>query len=132
MANNTGLSVERVVLLNKLKDKVKEMPKLVKEYKADQDAYYKEVNAWVEETIKDATNIKEINARQYREEFVHIEFTPKALKTKPKYTGPERPDYSDYGMDSALRELNNAINILEMSNSENVGVTMMNKVSRFL
>lgn len=132
--NSTSVQVERVVLIKRLKERVKEMPKQAKEYEVAKKAYEQAVTDWLLNLVKDPANIKEVHrSSNYRnDEFANVYFTAKALKTKPKYEGPEEPRIQGYFLDTATREMTNTITILELSNSEYVGVSILNKVSQYL
>lgn len=126
----SSVQVERVVLVKRLKEILKEIPKDAKEYDDAQKSYKQEVTDWLKELVKDPANFSKTEAYWWRgDDTVIISFTPKALKTKPKYTGPEQPRVM--GM-YAEREIQNTINVLELSNSEFVGVSILNKVSQYL
>lgn len=134
MARATNsVQVERVVLIKRLKERVKEMPKEVKEYETAHKAHEQAVSDWLVNLVKDPANIKEVHRNsRYDGLYASVHFTAKALKTKPKYDGPDAPRLSGYMLDTAIREIQNTINILELSNSEYVGVSILNKVSQYL
>jgi len=134
MARTTGVQVDRLLLIGKLKDKVKELPKAIKEYDDAKKAYDKEVIEWLKALVSTASAIKDVTANcHYRnEDYASVYFTDKALKTKPKYTGPDQPRLSGYSLERALEEIKNTINILELSTDDKVGVSILNKVSMYL
>ncbi len=135
MARATNsVQVERVVLIKRLKERVKEMPKEAKDYEAAKKAHEQAVIDWLLNLVKDPANIKEVTrgSNYHNENYANVYFTSKALKTKPKYDGPEQPRMMGYMLDTAIREMENTINILELSNSEFVGVSILNKVSQYL
>lgn len=134
MSRTTGVQVDRILLIGKLKDKVKDLPKVVKEYELAQEAYKKEVVEWLTSLVSTPNAIKEVTSNNHyrNEDYASVYFTDKALKTKPKYTGPDQPRISGYSLDRALEEIKNTINILELSTSETVGVSILNKVSMYL
>lgn len=133
MARTTSIDVARVDLLKRLKERVKEIPKAAKDYDAAQKAYRAEVEDWATNLANDPTNFKKVRQGYYHgETSVTIEFTAKALKTKPKYDGPEQPAITGYLIKQAVTEIQNTINILELSKSEYVGVAIMNKVAAYL
>lgn len=133
MARTTSVDVPRVDLIKRLKERVKEIPKAVEEYEKAQKAFEKEVSDWVIKLAKDPANFKEVNTHNWRGyNSVQVTFTSKALKTKPKYKGPEQPSVMGYYLNEAIRNIQNTINILELSKSEFVGVSILNKVSQYL
>lgn len=134
MARTTSVSVERVVLVKRLKERVKSIPKDLTDYDNAQKAYRKEVEQWVLGLLDDPKNIKTTEpSKSYRDEHtVVIKFTTKAMNSKPKYVGPEEPNVSGYQTSEAIRTLTNTINILELSSDEFVGVSILNKVSQYL
>lgn len=134
MARTTGVQVDRILLIGKLKDKLKELPKAIKEYEDAKKAYDKEVIEWLTSLVSTPNAIKQVtsNSHYRQEDYASVYFTDKALKTKPKYTGPEEPRFSSYYVESALKDIKNTINILELSTSETVGVSILNKVSMYL
>lgn len=134
MARTTGVQVDRLLLIGKLKEKLKDLPKVIKEYDNAQEAYKKEVKEWVTSLVSTPSAIKEVisNSHYRNEDYASVYFTDKALKTKPKYTGPEQPRINGYYLDRALEEIKNTINILELSTSDTVSVSILNKVSMYL
>jgi hypothetical protein len=134
MARTTGVQVDRLLLIGKLKDKVKDLPKALKEYDDAKKAYDKEVLEWLKALVSTSSAIKEVTANSHyrNEDYASVYFTDKALKTKPKYTGPDQPRISGYAVERALEEIKNTINILELSTSDTVGVSILNKVSMYL
>lgn len=134
MARTTGVQVDRLLLIGKLKDRVKDLPKSVKEYEVAQEAYKKEVNEWLKALVSTSSAIKEVTANSHyrNEDYASVYFTDKALKTKPKYTGPDQPRISGYALERALEEIKNTITVLELSTDDKVGVSILNKVSMYL
>ncbi len=133
MARTTSVDVPRVDLIKRLKERVKEIPQAVEEYNKAQKAFEKEIKDWILNLAKDPSNFKDVHAHRWHgENSIQVTFTSKALKTKPKYTGPEQPRIMGYYQQEAVREIQNTINILELSKSEFVGVSILNKVSQYL
>jgi predicted DNA binding CopG/RHH family protein len=133
MARTTSIDVARVDLIKRLKEILKEMPKVVKEYETADKAHRQAVKDWAINLANDPSNFKEVNQSYYRnDDSVTITFTAKALKTKPKYDGPEQPRITGYQLTEALTQIRNTVNILELSKSEFVGVSILNKVAAYL
>jgi hypothetical protein len=133
MARTTSIDVARVDLIKRLKERVKELPKAAKDYETAHKTYKQAVKDWSVALASDPANFKEIQPSYYRgDESVSIVFTAKAIKTKPKYDGPEQPQLQGWHLQDAIKNIQNTINILEMSKSEFVGVSILNKVSQYL
>lgn len=133
MARTTSIDVSRVDLIKRLKERVKELPKAVKDYEAADKAHRQALKDWATNLANDPSNFKEVNQSHYRgDDSVQIVFTAKAVKTKPKYDGPEEPRIRGYQLTEAIQQMQNTITILEMSKSEFVGVAILNKVAAYL
>jgi hypothetical protein len=132
MSRTTAVQVERVELITTLEERIKEIPKLEKEYDNARKEYDKQVKEWSIAIVADPSNFAEVNEGYYRDDIVAIKLTPKALKSKPKYTGPNAPELSGWRATEAIKEINNTVKILKMSKSELVGVSILNKVSQYL
>ena len=133
MARTTSIDVPRLDLVIRLKEIVVEIPKALKEYDAAQKAHKQAMKDWATNLVNDPANFKEVMNDHYRGgDAVIVHLTAKAAKTKPKYDGPSMPRVSAYNESDAIEQLQSTINILEMSKSEFVGVSILNKISQYL
>lgn len=132
----TAIKVNRLALLAKLKEvketKEAEFAKLIKDY----ETYTADKDKWLESAKKHIVKVWHSYGNEFR-----IELDPAYVATKPEE--PTSPtSYVQHGRQGSttlkqknkddLTELTATINLLELSNEETVGQTLLKNVSKFL
>jgi hypothetical protein len=132
----TAIKVNRLALITKLKEVKKsreaEFAKLIKDY----ETYTADKDKWLEGAQKHIVKMWHSYGNEFR-----VDIDPKYLKGKPEE--PTSPSsYVQHGRQGSttlrqknkdeLTELTATINLLELSNEETVGQTLLKNVSKFL
>jgi len=132
----TAIKVNRLALIARLKEvkatREEEFAKIVKDY----ETYKTDSEKWTEGAIKHITKIWNSYGQEFR-----VDIDLKYMKSKPEE--PTNPNsYVQHGRQGSttlrvkskeeLSEITATINLLELSNEETVGQTLLKNVAKFL